>query len=274
MNIRSRNPESDYNPSQVAEIARKTVWPALEQSAEVYLKFNKTPEKSKIIPELKSNVSALAMSHLEERDTRIEWIDDVLKTYNINPKTLRDRILVWYGEFMNPPSIQHLSGKQKSELFRKIDTSVSNLSFPEGTLAEWFEWDVWKIESEIHILQEKLLSAWVSQEQKQNFESVKATFRYGIHQFHSAIWSAYRGNNQQQLNQAIWFANKLITEVQLELAVLLHKFGISEVLHPHYQQKVWKDLTESQIREMFQMMHKAFNPFVYWSRQLAAGSKE
>lgn len=192
--------------------------------------------------ELKSSVSELALTHIDNQNPKIEWLKNLIENYDFNPQGFIDRVLVWYAEIMNPLTIQHLSGKHKSDVSRKIDTSVARLVFPEGTLAEWFEWNVWKIESDICLLRDKSNLEWISEEQKVALESIISRFRFWIHQLHSLIWSAYKWRRQEELNKAIWITNKLLADIQLELASLLYKSGITEVLHSHYEQRINQDL--------------------------------
>lgn len=124
---------------------------------------------------------------------------------------------------------KHISG---AKVMYHIDFPFE-WSFPEWD-AQFLESDISKIEREISALQDKMNTLPISSREIQYFKWFIGRFRYGMYYLHSYIWSAHKWWKQEKLRKAIWVANKIVADIQFELAILLHKFWVTEILHPNY----------------------------------------
>lgn len=174
--------------------------------------------------ELKSSVSSLAMQAVLDNTQEQNQEPSIIITHHARP---------WMHAMMSLWNLQRLAQWIKVE--EKLD-SPFKWNFPEW-IAQYLEWDTESIERNISLLQDKMNSLPVSDEQVQKFQGIVERYRYGIYHLYSLIWSANEWLRQEEMNKIIWIATKLVADTKLELVILLHKFWVTEVLDPYYWRK-------------------------------------
>lgn len=184
-----------------------------------FLTWNDSETKS--IWELKSSVLALVIESV--------WLDKTL-----SPEDKWVILLSHYAHnwILQIPITEFQEKLKHAKVMYHLD-SPFEWSFPEW-YAQFLENDISKIEREISALQDKMNTLLVSSREIQCFKWFINRFRYGMYHLHSYIWSAHKWWKQEELRKAIWVADKIVADIQFELAILLHKFWVTEILHPNY----------------------------------------